>query len=402
LKVQRALSRRRRQLLTLRAHIQNERTLLAQKRDHDIKTREAVIEAITSALERGTLVDDLAMIKALQQKSLVSNCELNEGAERFSELQGRLSTLEYRLGKKEEELCSPLGHQQVGDEALEDDDSASQVEDLESTDQSESENLPSLLEEYYDRAGDVNVEWDRLQELESDHRHEIALRTRNAAEGRPLAPSEEDFVGQYFEKRSKIIRDFLQAKTDARELRRQCVEQNYSIQDDGSTKDMEHFDLSKRKTELELSGTFDLLADDGNDRRLQLLLVGEANRMQRVQEWLNGTVHTQSSSMAAHRLHLWHSRKTYSENGWQPQMELEIHLAEVQSEAGPELRIQGQAPISEPQIVAEEMEYPQTWPALTRVGSGLNGACTTTMWGPEVSLQRRYSSPELRQIFKNL
>jgi hypothetical protein len=60
--------------------------------------------------------------------------------------------------------------------------------------QTNSEDMPSLLLEYYDKAGDVGAKWDRLQDLDAEHYKHIALRERNITEYRRVVPSEQDSI----------------------------------------------------------------------------------------------------------------------------------------------------------------------------------------------------------------
>jgi hypothetical protein len=251
---------------------------------------------------------------------------LNDGEKGFNKAQGQLSSIGYLFGKKEGEFYNLLSHRHIDGGSLQSDALASALQDAESATQTESESLPSLLEEYYDKAGDVNFEWDRLQELEAEHQIELRLRERDLEEGRHVVPSEETFMRKFFEERASIIRKLLQAKTDARGLRRQCEEHNCSIQDDGSNKALEAYN-------------FESLGYQGSDRLMNLLLIGEINQGQRMQEWLKGNAHTKSTStMVTRRIPLWESRRACSETG--PQAGPEAPILQAQSEAGLELRIE--------------------------------------------------------------
>jgi hypothetical protein len=399
-RVQADLSRRRRELLTNRTHVQNEQELLGQIRESEFATRETVIKALSSALEVGTLEHDLPMIKTLQEKSLSAYRELNEAVARFNKAQRHLSSLEYQFGKKEGVLYELVSGEHVEDGFPGNDALASAFADSESTDDTDSEDMPSLLEEYYDRVGDVNIEWERLQELEADHRRDLRLRERSTEEQRQLMPSEETFIGIFFEQRAEIIRNFLQAKTDARGLRRQCLNLNYSIQDGASVGDLAGLDVPKMTTFAEKSNNVDPFGGDASDRLLQLLLIGEVNRNQRTEDWLIGDLHTHTDSSAKHRASLWESRKAYSEIG--PQEKPEATIPQAQSEVYLELRGEEEAPVLEDEVEQDMTEYSKNWAALTRIESSVGDGPppTVSIWRPELSLQRRYSSPELGQIIR--
>jgi len=124
------------------------------------------------------------------------------------------------------------------------------VDNLDSR-QTNSEDILSLLLEYNDKAGDVGIKWDRLQDLDAEHHKHIALRERNITEYRHIVRSEQDSISQYLEERAKIVRRLLQAKADARGLRRQRQMLDYSIQDEGSNREIDDLDFSKGTTDLD-------------------------------------------------------------------------------------------------------------------------------------------------------
>lgn len=383
-KIQKELARRRTGLLTARTHLENEQTMLAGLRDYDSKSRELVIKAMVAALERSSFGHDLTQITELQSKSITANNDLKDGEARFSKAQSQLSSIEYHFGKKETELYGLLSqsHMHVG--SLQSDALGSALQGTESVTETESASLPSLLEEYYDRAGDANLAWDRLQELETDHQIELRQRERAVEENLPVVPSGAEFVRGFVEERTRIVRDLIQAKTDAQGLRRQCEEREYSIKDDGSNKALQAYNL-------------DLWADE-SDRHLQLLLVGEVDRDERVKDWVKGDVHGPDSSTTSIRHRLWEIRKAYSETG--TPAPLHDAIVQSQSEAGYERKTRFEIFDNAPEapIMKKDMvEYPQTWLDLTQVEAGLSGASTACVatWRPEVSLHRRCSSPEI-------
>jgi hypothetical protein len=401
LRIQKHLRRRRTDLLTLRAEFRNEQSLLAQLREFDTHTRQSVVEALAIAFDRGTFADNLEIIKELQEKSLVAHTNLTRAEKSYNKLRFRLSGLEYHFGKKEEKLNSLISKHKLDDdddgELFDSQIPITTMDDLDSANQSESEYMPSLLAVYYDKAGDVGIEWERLQELDSEHRKNSILRDRGVVEGRGPIPSEQDFTSKYLDERAMIVRRYLQAKADARDLRRQCEEREYSIQDEGSNRDLNDYDISIGATDLERGKYTDPEAVSGNDRLLQIFLLGEVNRSQRMDAWLKGSVHPQTTAAIMSRTPLWESRQAYSEIGHQVEPETPILLA--QSDTGLDPRVEREVSMLEEEAVKDITEYPKTWPALTRVESTLREAPLSIIstWQPEISLQHRYSSPELRQ-----
>jgi hypothetical protein len=391
-KIQKQLSRRRTELLTFRAHFQNEQNGLAQLREFDVTSRKAVVEALSLNVDRGTLADDLEMIKALHQKSLVAYHDLTKAENELNRLRNRLSNLEYKYGKREEEINCLIFHRLAKDETSHNGGSESMLDDLDSGNQTESEQMPSLLVEYYDKAGDVGIEWDRLQELDAEHHKHTIEREQDFAEGGSLVPTEHDFRDQYLADRTGIVRRLLQAKDDARGLRLQCQELGYSIQDDESNRDMDENDLLIGTTALDWSRNVNSIKTPGHDRLLQMFLLGEANNEQRMDDWLKGNAITQTTTSTTRHTPLRESRQAYSEIG-----------LETRSGIGPEPSLKQETLVLEAETEEHTTEYRQTRPELAHVESTLSGISTSLIstWQPEVSLQRRYSTPELRQLVRH-
>lgn len=370
-KIQKELARRRTGLLTARTHLENEQGLLTGLRDYEYKSRELVIKAVATAVERKSLSDDLAEITGLQSRSVTANSDLKDGEARFRKAQGQLSSTEYHFGKKEAELYGLLSQSHMHLESLESDALGSVLHRTESVTEPGSESLPSLLEDYYDKAGDANLAWDRLQELETEHQIELRLRERAVEERLPVLLPEAQFVRGFIEERARIVRDLLQAKTDARDLRRQCEEYDYSIKDNGSNQALGAYD-------------FDLWGN-GSDRLLHLLLVGEVDQGERVQQWIKGNVHVPTLT----RHPLWECRRAYSETG--PPIMQSQYDAGYEAKTGIEVSDASEAPSMEIDVT-ENPQTPEIAASTTRASA----------WRPEVSLQRRYSSPEIRQFMSEL
>jgi hypothetical protein len=128
----------------LRAHFRNEQTLLAQIRKFDVDMRQSVVDAFSNAVDRDSIADDLEMIKALQNKSLVVHHNLTKADKGYNKLRFRQSGLEYYFGRKEENLNSLISYQELDDEALESNVFGIMLDEFDSANQSESEYIPSL------------------------------------------------------------------------------------------------------------------------------------------------------------------------------------------------------------------------------------------------------------------
>ncbi|KAE9962107.1 hypothetical protein BLS_000815 [Venturia inaequalis] len=381
LRIQQELSGRRTRLLTARTHLKNEQALLTSLREFESKSRELVIKAVATALEYHRFGDDLAEITNLQSISITASKDLKDGEIRFSKAQDQLSSVEYHFGKKETELYALLSYTHIQVGSLQSDVLESALHGSESVAETESASLPSLLEEYYDKAGDANLAWDRLQELETEHQIELQLRKRAVEENIDVVPPETEFVRSFVEKRIGIVLDLLHAKATAQGLRRQCEERDYSIKDESGFKALQDYD-------------FDLWAD-GSDRYLQLRLVGEVDRKERVEDWVKGDIHAPDFLTTLTRHPLWETRRAFSE------VETKLppdSISQFESVAGDEVKT-GSEIFEAPKAPNVEKNVAQTSPILMRVGSNFDRASTSymTTWRPEVSLKRRCSSPEIWQ-----
>jgi hypothetical protein len=374
-KAQKKVARLRDEVLTKRAQVNNEHQIHIQLRDYALEVQDSFVAALDTAILRGTLAADQSAIKDLHKQIQLSNHELHEQEEHFRELESGLSSLEYRLGKQEAAIYSTLCEKAklaATSAALstEDEEEDEDVQTKFSSQGLMSEGVPSLLEAYYDRAGDVTIERDRLDEFEAEHRDEVRVRAYKIESGDRLIPSEKKFLESYFERRTKIIRDYLKAKHDTQQLRQQCIERNYHLDkaDDIEVQD-NPIDLSKRFPEGPLGKGI---------RPLELLLFGDiVDPEERVQDWLIGSLLAQFNASQRNTI---------------------LKVGKAQSEGSREPHL-GQMPIVED---ARTVEGTMDSPVLPRfdAGESSRGVRSSTRplrWRAEI-LQRRYSNPDFPTV----
>jgi hypothetical protein len=378
IRAQQKLARLRDEVLTTRTHVNNERRIYIQLREYALEVQSKFMSTLDTAISNGTLVADQPTLNDLHKQILVSNSELLEQEEHFKDHEDRLSTLEYRFGKKEaaqyqKASCERSKLAIAGEANLDDAVDDDEDDDETATNDSESEDQPSLLEAYYDRAGDVTVQKDRLDEFEADHRTAVRLRVREVQAGGRPEPPEKKFLEDYFEKRAKIIRNYLKAKHDAQQLRQQCLERDYHIaEEDEIEVGPRPIDLSRRYPEGPLSKKV-----DPGVRPLELLLFGTVDPEDRVREWLADSLRARSG--ANYRRTLWETRKTHSEGD-------------------PELHTEQAVATEDAKTVEENVNSP----LVTRFEAvesswGLKSSIGTFKWPGEI-LRHRYSNPELRHV----
>jgi hypothetical protein len=349
-KVQPELARLRTELLTLRARVQNESGVLAQMREFALKAQENVIEAVNKAIERGTLVEDQAEIRGLQQEVMRLNRDLHDQSDHYKDLQRRLSTLDYRFGQKEDEL---YGKADFTTSKFQDADSVS-VSSSESSETSET-NAPTLVRDYYDCVGTMDATWHTLQEIEENHREELNERERNDHDSHHSKPSEKQFIKAFFEDRATAVEKYLKAQARAKRLRAQCLDLNYYLRDDGIM-------------DTPPLGTY------STARPLELLLFRPSEPEERLLSWLEDVLREQAA--ASYRFPRWTGQNAI------PQSYQQVH---------PELKTRDPETLTATKMPSSFA----TQAGLAASSRGLSNSPMYTHWPGEILLQRRYSNPDL-------
>jgi hypothetical protein len=343
--VQQELARLRKELLTLRARVQNELRVLAQMQEFALKAQESVIEAVNKAIDRRTLAEDQAEIQTLQQEVLHLNRDLHDQSEHHKALQRRLSTLDYQFGEKEEELYGKVDRVGSAADYDEHNDTASSLV----TDSTE-DDAPTLVRAYYDCIGTMDTAWHTLQEIEEDHREELNRREQNVSESHSLVPSEKQFVREFFEDRAKVVERYLRTEVKAKKLREQCLERKYRIHDN------EILDPPPL-------GTYATV------KPLELLLFRPSDPQEHLVSWLEEVLREQAA--ATYRFPLSTNQHSVPEIGQAAHPELKRYVSKVPT---PHLGAHGGFPES---------------------SRGLSSSPMYTPWPSEKFLRRRYSYPDL-------
>ena len=133
-------------------------------------------------------------------------------------LHSELGSREYRLMTEEQdyaaaELCT-----------LEVDLTELSDHSLMSDCQKASSDVPSLLERYYDRKGDIGIQFERLNELDEVQYEEAVHRDFIADRGELPQTLDDEFILKYEERRQHILSELAAAQKDAEQLAQACMD----------------------------------------------------------------------------------------------------------------------------------------------------------------------------------
>jgi hypothetical protein len=228
---QRKLSQRREYILTKRAQVEDERTHLPHVRDRAVSAQREFLNALSSSQQASSPPERYTRrLEELHEQVHQAHNELQSQEFIVQGLENELSDLEYRHGKKEKEFYAGLRFP-VSSASSYVDDGVASIEQEESIVPSEEddEDVASIVNDYYDKAGDITIERERLEEFEGDHRRAITIRANMVANGQEVFPLEKDFLHDYFHGRRKLIQSYLKVKAEAQKLHEQCVTRGYSV-----------------------------------------------------------------------------------------------------------------------------------------------------------------------------
>jgi hypothetical protein len=94
-----------------------------------------------------------------------------------------------------------------------------------------SETMEPVVQQYYDRIGDVNILRERMYNFEGDHRRLVLLRDAQRQEGLGIDPPEKEFYEVYFQKREFLVREYASTKDEMYRLRSECQNQGFHVED---------------------------------------------------------------------------------------------------------------------------------------------------------------------------
>lgn len=227
----------RHKMLTLRMQVREQGSFCAQQRQHGSKILDELVTKFKSGLEQNSTMAIYGSLLKLYEQLQDNQRELDVQEENTNLLVNRLSSLEYQYGQNEGRLFESLQNEVFGsslEPARETPPLLDDVTDyLASKDSSTS--MHPILQEYYDRTGDIGVWQDRLVDLELAQRKAAISRETRANAGQAVFPSDIDFYDEYRQKRESILMEIALAKADSKRLRGECKALNLELSESESS-----------------------------------------------------------------------------------------------------------------------------------------------------------------------
>lgn len=149
--------------------------------------------------------------------------------DKFVAVLDALSNREYQLNAKQKALFEDLKDPEKAKMVIERiiTDEPLELHKQEST--KAASEIPTLVDRYFDRRGDVGVWLERLDELEEAWAEELAEREFIADRGDPLEVPTEVLFSNYENQKASMEKELRQAEEDAKNLERRCQEAGYNI-----------------------------------------------------------------------------------------------------------------------------------------------------------------------------
>ena len=207
------ISCRRDKILEVRSQLAFEQQNLEYASGFEHESIQQLMEFLQDAVRNGKLETRCTELSALYDQCQDDRASRRAKELQISSLRADLAILEYRLMEKERELALYLGNN-LNAIALSEDASTDPT--------SPSTDVPSLLEKYYDRKGDIGIQIERLQELKDRHREEKIHRDFMADRDEPTNDTDEEFRLRYEEQRQHILDTLAAARWDVHELQVAC------------------------------------------------------------------------------------------------------------------------------------------------------------------------------------
>ncbi|KAF2492885.1 hypothetical protein BU16DRAFT_620197 [Lophium mytilinum] len=265
IRAQPRVARWRDKVLTARVRNKEQRRICSQQRQHCHGLQWRLTNNLQTALEALVQTKDPESLKkgfqGLQRLCAEVGVLMN-GLEaenvQVDAQEDHLSDLEYRFGKKEDDLFRHLDIALLGgDTQYESTDSFSDSSSSISSYDSPETEIHPLLKELYSRMGDRNIYKDRRIDFEMRLQHDVEDRETLRGEGKEVS-TDEEFYRTRLPEQLRIQYDLSQAREDVRRLRQLCFNEGIEVEhiveddDDGSAFDA-HSEVFSAPVDLEHS-----------------------------------------------------------------------------------------------------------------------------------------------------
>lgn len=206
--------------LRTRHRLDSEQQKLESCRRFERESSKDFMQAVRLAMLHSTVEAAFGELNAYYEQYQTDFENLEKQETLTGTVQTELSNLEYRLMSEETELVGPvrtflstLGVNLDGEHF---------IQSTASTPRPAPSDTPSLLRQYYESKGDVQIHQERLEELVIDHRDELEKRDFLTDRGDVVSPSDEEFKRNYEQQYGKIVADLKTAEAETTLLLDQC------------------------------------------------------------------------------------------------------------------------------------------------------------------------------------
>jgi hypothetical protein len=279
----------RHMVLTLRMQVRQQSAFCAHQRRYDRTLLDELIVKLKSDLEQQSNPEASNGLLKLYNQFEDGQRELDLQEEHANQLVDRLSSLEYQYGQDEERLFEALENEIFGTTIDFPDEENPYLENvMEALAGNKSETVVHpLLQEYYDRSGDIRVWQDRLEELELAQRKAATSRETRVNQGQEVFPSDIDFYDEFRQKRESIRMEVALAKADSKRLREECKHLDLDLSESGSYADGSDGELHSQSNDIPQKETEDLHPlQNPHLSDIYLLRNGYSTAKDRIADWL--------------------------------------------------------------------------------------------------------------------
>ncbi|KAF2104192.1 hypothetical protein NA57DRAFT_51037 [Rhizodiscina lignyota] len=192
-----------------------------------------------------------------------------------------LNALEFRAARQEEAyfITVAAAHQATKEPMLEPFPEPGDV----LSDEYSVEDIPQILEDYYEEVGTINMLREHLNDFEIEYRKEVLRRKMLGEEYRE--PPEKEFEVDYLRERHGMVERLLEAKAKAQGLQTQCIVENIPPENPGEPNLLD--EAVKYRLPGEIGKMYAMESDEKHHgfSPIELLLVPREQREDRVSEW---------------------------------------------------------------------------------------------------------------------
>jgi hypothetical protein len=218
-------ARMRAEILLLRSRMTFEMTVYSDQRRFVTESQESFLREATLIFQSLPPEFTQGKLQALQDQVIRDHKRQDEYLKRMFDTETELSDLEYTLQQKEfslaqaaQRMADALGQYELPDLGRSQPSTAPTLVD--------EEEVPHLVQHYFETAGDVGIERDKIVELEIDHREERERRIFQADQDLPLSISDEEFEDTFNKQRTDAERALADALRRADNAKQVCIDCN--------------------------------------------------------------------------------------------------------------------------------------------------------------------------------